>query len=173
MRHIRMAPMTAAVFHRSLFHEVGLLDESFESYLEDVDFALRCAAAGHDGIFVPEAIARHQGSATSGRWHKDTVRLISRNQVLLARKHFGGQPVWPIVAGQVLWGIIALRHGRFISYLHGKMEGFWVPSVVRAQVQSQEAFTALLEQSERHIFDLQQQTGFDSYWRAYFWLLRP
>ncbi len=64
---IRMAPMTAALFHRTLFETVGLLDESFESYLEDVDFGLRCAVAGRSGIFVPQAVAYHRGSATGGR----------------------------------------------------------------------------------------------------------
>jgi hypothetical protein len=28
-----------------------------------------------------------------------------------------------------------------------------------------------VEASEAEILDLQQQTGFDWYWRAYFWLL--
>src|SRR5262249_50100567 len=41
-RNIRMASMTAAIFRADLFDELGLLDESFESYLEDVDFGIRC-----------------------------------------------------------------------------------------------------------------------------------
>jgi GT2 family glycosyltransferase len=173
MRRIHMAPMTAALFHRTLFDTVGLLDESFGSYLEDVDFGLRCALAGRGGVFVPQAVAYHRGSATAGRWHKDTVRFISRNQVLLARKHFRGQPVWPIVAGQLLWGLVAFRHGRFVSYLLGKMQGLGCAPAVGAKAQSPEIVRAVLEESERQIFDLQRQTGFDSYWRAYFWLLRP
>ncbi len=176
MRPIRMAPMTAALFHRTLFDTVGLLDESFGSYLEDVDFGLRCALAGRGGVFVPQAVAHHRGSATGGRWHKDTVRLISRNQVLLARKHLRGQPVWPIVAGQLLWGLVAFRHGRFVSYILGKMQGLGCgPAVganVGAKAQSPEIVRAVLEESERHIFELQRQTGFDRYWRVYFWLLR-
>src|SRR5580704_16573906 len=35
-RSIQLAPFTAAVFRAGLFERVGLLDESFESYLEDV-----------------------------------------------------------------------------------------------------------------------------------------
>src|SRR6185436_17929789 len=34
-RRIRMAPMTAAVFRRRLFDDVGLLEERFGSYMED------------------------------------------------------------------------------------------------------------------------------------------
>ena len=54
-----------------------LLDERFESYLEDVDFGLRCAEAGLSGLYVPDAVAYHQGSATLGRWHPETVRKIA------------------------------------------------------------------------------------------------
>lgn len=171
-RPIRIAPMTAALFRRSLFDTVGLLDESFGSYLEDVEFGLRCALAGYGGIFLPSAEAYHRGSATAGRWQKDTVRLISRNQVLLVRKYFHGQPLWPILVGQLLWGLVASRHGRFLSYLFGKVQGLQSSPVVGAKPQSPELVRALLEESERHIFQLQQQTGFDSYWRVYFWLSR-
>jgi hypothetical protein len=48
-RPIRMAPMTAAVFRRSLFAELGSLDEHFGSYLEDIDFGIRCALSGIEG----------------------------------------------------------------------------------------------------------------------------
>ena len=37
-REIRFAPFTAAIFRAELFQRVGLLDEEFESYLEDIDF---------------------------------------------------------------------------------------------------------------------------------------
>ena len=35
--------MTAAIFHRSVFEQIGLLETRFESYYEDVDFGVRCA----------------------------------------------------------------------------------------------------------------------------------
>ena len=75
------------------------------------------------GFIEPAAVAWHRGSATLGAWNSDTVRLIARNQVLLAAKYFRGQPRWPIVAGQLLWGFLALRHGRGLSYIRGKISG--------------------------------------------------
>src|SRR5260370_34314889 len=104
-----MAPMTAAVFRRGLFQEVRSLDERFESYMEDVDFGLRCTLAGREGTYVPAAVARHVGSATLGQWNKDTARLIARNQALLASKHFRAQPRWPIVAWQLSWQLQSRR----------------------------------------------------------------
>ena len=175
VRRIRLAPMTAAIFRRQLFRDVGLLDETFGSYMEDVEFGLRCAMAGREGLYVPSAIAYHRGSATLGGWSKDTVWRIARNQVLLAVKHFQGQPRWPIVAGQVLWGLLALRHGRGAAFLRGKLAGF--RDARRMERVSTNEYTSkdlarVLEASEANILALARETGFDSYWRAYFWLSR-
>jgi GT2 family glycosyltransferase len=122
-RTIYSAPWTAAIFRTGLFARVGLLDESFESYLEDVEFGVRCVLSGCAGVFVPTALAWHQGSATLGRWHPDTVRRISRNQVLLWARHYPARCLWPAVVAQALWGIVALRHGTALSWLRGKVEG--------------------------------------------------
>ena len=171
-RRIRMAPMTAALFRSRLFAETGSLDERFESYLEDADFGIRCAIHSRWGAYVPQAVAHHQASSTWGQWNKYSVRLIARNQVLLAAKYFGGLPRWPIVAGQLLWGIVALCHGCAGAYLQGKMAGMrlarTLPRPERASGKSIEAF---IGESESTILEIQRQTGFDRYWRAYFWLL--
>src|SRR5580698_2804047 len=126
-RNIQLAAFTGVVFRAGLFDRVGLLDEKFESYLEDVDFGLRCAVAGLSGVYVPQAVGYHQGSATLGRWHPDTVRKIARNQLLLVAKHYPPNWVlrygWPVFIAQTLWGFVALRHGALFSYLAGKVEG--------------------------------------------------
>jgi len=171
---IRMAPMTAAIFRKSLFTAVGPLDENFGSYLEDVDFGIRCALSDLPGEYIPAAVAYHRGSETWGAWNKDTVKRISRNQILLTVKHFGGQPLWPIVAGQLLWGLVALRHLRGVSYLRGKISGWKTArALYRKKITvPEDRISSLATTGEAQIFALQQQTGFDRYWRAYFWLLR-
>jgi len=174
-RRIRIAPMTAALFRRSLFREIGPLDERFVSYMEDTDFGLRCAIAGREGIYVPSAIAKHRGSATLGPWSFDTVRNISRNQVLLAAKHFRAQSRWPILAGQLLWGMLAFRHFRGWAYLAGKLSGWRAAGMVHWPIAANQdviRIRVILEASEKEIFGLERQTGFDAYWRIYFWLLR-
>ncbi|MBZ5633646.1 MAG: glycosyltransferase family 2 protein [Acidobacteriia bacterium] len=176
-RRIRMAPMTAALFRRRLFEEIGPLDEVFESYLEDVDFGIRCAIHDRWGLYVPAAIAYHQGSSTWGQWNKYSVRLIARNQLLLTAKYFRGLSRWPILAGQLLWGFVALCHGCAGAYLQGKVAGMRVARTLPAQrlaSRSTEALVkvgAFVRESERTILEIQRQSGFDRYWRAYFWLL--
>ena len=174
-RRIRFAPMTAAIFRTGLFAELGGLDESFGSYMEDVEFGLRCAVSGRDGVYVPAAVAYHQGSATLGMWNKATVWRIARNQVLLAAKHLSAQPRWPMVAGQLLWGLVAVRHGRGCTWLSGKLAGIRTARrMERVSVSAEKTnrVAAVLLASEENIRDLAQRTNLDSYWRAYFWLSR-
>ncbi len=170
-RAVRLAPFTAALFRAELFRRAGLLDERFESYLEDVDFGLRCAAQGLAGVYVPGAIAYHVGSATLGAWNPETVRRIARNQVLLVAKHFPEGWVrrygWAVLVAQSLWGLVAVRHGRGGAYLRGKWEGLQMYRETRGGGPAHDA-AGILEESERDILDLQRKTGFDWYWRLYF-----
>lgn len=175
-RRIRMAPFTAALFRAELFRRVGPLDERFESYLEDVDFGLRCAIQGYSGLYVPEAVARHAGSATLGAWHRDTVRRNARNQLLLVAKHYPARYFlrygWPVFVGQSLWGLVALRHGRGLAFLRGKLEGMALFRRVRREAKAgggrPTGLSRILERSESEIHELQRRTGFDPYWRLYF-----
>jgi len=169
-REISFPPFTAILIKAALFQLLGGLDERLESYLEDVDFGLRSASKGYTGRYVPGAVAFHEGSATLGAWNARTVRQIARNQILLIAKHY---PVgfiwkygWPIAVGQLLWGFVAIRHGAGIAYLRGKIEGLRLFHQFRGA--GENAIPQILGASERQIFDLQKQTGFDWYWRIYY-----
>ncbi len=124
---IAIAPGTACIFRRDVLERLRGFDESYESYLEDVDLGLRCLREGFTGVYVPDAVAYHHGSATLGQWYPRVVRLISRNQLFLIARHYDRalfrSCFWPILAGQLLWGLVALRHGRGLAWLRGKFEG--------------------------------------------------
>jgi GT2 family glycosyltransferase len=174
-RAIFSPPWTAALFRADVFTRAGLLEESFDSYLEDVDFGLRCAALGLKGRYVPEAIAWHRGSASLGRWHSETVRLIARNQVLLLARHYPQQllmeAAWPILVAQLLWGAVSLRHGRGFAWVRGKLQGLLRFSTCRANVRN---YTPELMQHLQHdetiIHEIQRDAGSDQYWKCYFFL---
>jgi GT2 family glycosyltransferase len=174
-REIRIAPMTAALFQKNLLCELGGLDERFGSYLEDVDFGLRCALAGRPGIYEPRALARHRGSATLGKWKNDTVFHIARNQVLLAKKHLHGQRYWNILVGQLLWGLLAVKNGCGLAFLKGKLAGLRDARGYKLEHHNEASryrLHAILQTSEESILALGRETGLDQYWRYYFWLSR-
>lgn len=162
---IAIAPGTACVFRRDVLDQLNGFDERYESYMEDVDLGLRCLRHGFQGVYVPDAIAHHHGGATLGRWSPRVVRLISRNQLMLISRHYDGSLLrscfWPIVAGQMLWGLVALRHGRGFSWLAGKIEGL---RDFRLEGKPAPALRAFLIASEREI----QRRATGPYWRWYF-----
>ncbi|MEZ5356327.1 MAG: glycosyltransferase family 2 protein [Bryobacteraceae bacterium] len=170
------APMTAALFRRTLFDRVGMLDEQFGSYLEDADLGIRCALAGCAGVYVPDAVAGHWGSATLGVWNPETVRLIARNQMLLVWKYrpngWLSRAGWSILVGQLLWGALAWRHaGRkgLQSWWRGKHEGLAARGRFphfRNRGEPDRLFAA----EQARILELQREGGADGYWRLYFLL---
>ncbi len=171
-RQIGFASFTAILLKSELFQEIGGLEERFESYLEDVDFGLRCALGEKKGTYVPAALSYHRGSATLGRWHGDSTRRMARNQVLLLAKHYPRSLLlqwwWPILAGQALWGLLAFRHGAGFAFCLGKWQGLRQFRAFRQQ--GQRELHSFLLHSEGEIRTLQQQNGWDFYWRMYFLL---
>jgi GT2 family glycosyltransferase len=171
-RRIWSAPFTAALFRTALFEKIGMLDERFESYLEDVDFGLRCARAECAGLYVPEAVAWHQGSATLGRWNAESTRLTARNQLFLVAKHYPARLrlryAWPIIVAQGLWGLVALRHGRGWAWMQGKLEGLRRSGEFR-NTSSSSAIAGILCQGELEIRRMAEPSR---YWKLYFMLTR-
>lgn len=97
------SPCAGAAFYRkSLFAEVGEFEESFRSYLEDLDLGLRARRCGHRALLIPTAIVYHRAASTElhdrpGKKPVDSserVRLIARNRLRLIARH------WP--AGFIL-----------------------------------------------------------------------
>jgi GT2 family glycosyltransferase len=174
-RTIWSAPWTAVLFRADTFARVGFLNEAFESYLEDVEFGIRCALHGVSGVYVPEAIAWHHGSAALGRWHRETVRLIARNQCYLVAMHYPARYFWRILIGQALWGMVAARHGAFLGWLRGKSQG--VRNLPRFRKQHSMSVTGVLDdwfcENEKLIRDYERSSGWHRYWRMYFLLTGP
>jgi GT2 family glycosyltransferase len=172
-RKIRMAPFTAALFRKELFERVGPLDETFESYLEDIDFGIRCARFGFAGVYVPEAVAFHRGSATLGRWHGETVRRMARNQVFLIAKHYPRgwwrRHGWHVLVGQSMWGAAAFRHAGLGAWIRGKWEGIRdYGKVAKAVPGGAPDMDRILREGDAFIAQLHRQFGWTRYWRLYF-----
>ena len=167
-RNITSPPWTAVLYRAEVFRQIGLLEESFESYLEDADFGLRCALRGIIGRYVPEAQAVHIGSAALGRWHPETVRRISRNQLLLAARYYSGRYVWPVIVAQLLWGALAMRQGHGLAWARGKWQG--IRGFQAARNKAYEKNAELLAQLLRSNEEFIRATSQDMYWRLYFLL---
>jgi GT2 family glycosyltransferase len=171
---VQFIPLTAALVDRSVFLEAGYLEERFESYLEDIEFFLRVALLGRSGLYVPAAVARHEGSATLGAWSPRMVELIARNQLLLVARHWPANWFlnygWPVLAGQCLWGLLACRRGAGAAWLRGKWSGIRMFRQYRSASSPADAanFERILFDSELRLRQLQRQMGPERFWSAYF-----
>jgi GT2 family glycosyltransferase len=165
-RRIDMGSLTAMLIRKDVFHRTGVLDTRYESYYEDVDFGLRCALAGYAGVYEPEAVGWHIGSATVGL--SRSTYLVSKNQVLLAKK-FGlaRLGLWNVVCGQALYTLSRLPQRTFVAALRGKWNG--VKEAGRRSTENVDLkdLTTVLLRSEKELLDVQRTVGFDLSWKLY------
>ena len=117
VKEIFSACAGAAMYKRSLLDEIGMFDDNFFAYMEDVDLAIRSRIYGYRNLLCPDAVVYHIGSATSGsRYNEFKVRLAARNNVWVVYKNL------PIPL-KVL-NFIFLFLGFFIKYLFFVKKGF-------------------------------------------------
>ncbi len=118
----------AAIYRKSVFSRIGLFDERHFAYLEDIDVGYRAMRHGYENWYIPQAIVRHAGSATSGSRHNAfKVRLAARNSVWLVKKNMPPAQIvfnLPYLAAgcAVKWGYF-LRKGLGKEYAEGILEG--------------------------------------------------
>jgi biotin carboxyl carrier protein len=72
---------------REFLHRVGPLDERFFAYYEDVDWCLRAHRSGLSVLYVPRALVWHPDPATRDEQNELVTYLMTRNSLLLLRKH--------------------------------------------------------------------------------------
>lgn len=78
----------AALYRKKIFKEIGLFDEGFFAYMEDIDVSYRANIYGYKNIYEPKAKVYHIGSATSGsKYNSFKVRLAAKNNVYVAYKN--------------------------------------------------------------------------------------
>ncbi len=85
---------TCAIFRRNAFEKVGLFDEEFFMYLEDMDWAIRACALGIRTVVVFDALAFHIGGGTAGGYYSEfSLFWIVRNQLFLIVKNISFEAI--------------------------------------------------------------------------------
>ncbi len=88
-------PLGAAMLARvEAIQQVGLLDEGFEMYAEEVDWAMRMRKAGWEIWCVPQAVVTHYGGASSRQAGERAERLKWLSRQRYYRKHYAPLKRW-------------------------------------------------------------------------------
>ena len=81
----------AGCYKRELFDRIGMFDEDFFAYFEDVDFSFRANWLGFRCLLVPNAVVYHKVAATSGadRQRREMFDIMRRrNYAFLIVKNY-------------------------------------------------------------------------------------
>jgi GT2 family glycosyltransferase len=88
LRDVARADGAALAVSRAAVERAGLLDPELFAYVEDVEWSLRIRRAGFGVVFVPDARARHKGSATTGgRASTTNLYYDTRNTIVVSERH--------------------------------------------------------------------------------------
>lgn len=118
----------AVAYRRAMLEDVGMFDERFFMYCEDVDLAFRAQYAGYRCVYAPRAVVRHRLSATGGgvlsSYHvaRNFVWLLARDLPGLAWRRYWALIFWAQMR-QMLGVLPHLREPAARARLRGQVAG--------------------------------------------------
>ncbi|MBK8659293.1 MAG: glycosyltransferase [Bacteroidetes bacterium] len=75
---------------KSVLDKVGLLDETFFMYGEDVDLSFRIVKAGYKNYYLADTTIIHYKGESTKKGSLNYVRVFYNAMIIFARKHFSG-----------------------------------------------------------------------------------
>lgn len=120
----------ASLYRVKTLQQIGLFDEDFFAYYEDVDLSFRAQLAGWRVYYAPTAIAYHQIGATSGKIKGFTTYQTIKNYPWLFWKNVPmGRPFWKILPRFTLayasFVASAIARGQFGAVGKGLLRTTW------------------------------------------------
>jgi len=126
-RPVQLLLGSALLFDTEVFKRIGLFDEQFFLYHEEVDLLFRAATGGIPTYFCPAAKVRHLGAYSSRNEPFLKTYWLRRNAVLFLRKHSASflhwTWFWATLTLSLLFNIARLRKGRCQAILAGIRDG--------------------------------------------------
>ncbi len=119
-----------------VFSDIGLFDEDFEMYVEDLDFCLRAMERGYRSFLIPSAMAEHKVSVSTGLSGSNLMTpyrayYYGRNMAMMVYKRKRGLALITCFLGQT---VILLPYYFMLMNLEGSKGSF--KHYVRGYVQA-------------------------------------
>ncbi|NJB85729.1 GT2 family glycosyltransferase [Lewinella marina] len=97
--------------------KVGLLDEAFFMYGEDIDLSYRLTQGGYRNYYYPGTSIIHYKGESTKRGSLNYVRVFYQAMVIFARKHFVGPGAW--------WLVLMMRLAIYLRALLTVVANAW------------------------------------------------
>lgn len=82
------------LIRKKVLDEVGLLDETFFMYGEDIDLSFRIIQAGYKNYYYPHTRIIHYKGESTKKGSLNYVRMFYRAMAIFYKKHFGSSKAW-------------------------------------------------------------------------------
>ena len=119
----------AALYRRSMLDEIGLFDEDFFLYMEDVDLAFRVRLGGWKCVYVPSSRVVHIHGGTAGFKSELATYYGNRNLLWIVCKNYHVRTIllcfpWLVIRNSAdiffYW-----KNGMLLTILRAKKDSIW------------------------------------------------
>lgn len=118
----------AILVKREVFEKIGLYDEEYFLYLEDLDFSVRALKAGFKIIYQPKAVVWHKNAQSGGFGSGIHDYFFTRNRLLFGSKYASIKTKFALLRESIrifLKGNSWQRKGVLDFYLRKLGKGSW------------------------------------------------
>ncbi len=141
----------AGLYRRDMLDQIGLFDEEFFAYADDVDLGLRGRLAGWGCVYVPTARVYHKYSSSTSAYSPLKAFLVERNRIWVLLKYY---PVEMILISPWVTGARLLLHlygalrGKGASARFSEQSSIWhaITVLIKAWYAALEAFPNIYKQ---------------------------
>ncbi|HYL92920.1 MAG TPA: glycosyltransferase family 2 protein, partial [Alphaproteobacteria bacterium] len=132
MREVSFVSGCAFLIKAEVVRKIGVMEEVYFHFYEDIEWTLRALQAGYKGIYVPKAVIWHKESYVTRKSHRKgfTEFYLARNSIIFARKRLPWQE-WPLkmsflgawMAQRTLLGLLSLDMEKVSALYRGIWNG--------------------------------------------------
>lgn len=87
IRRVSYAPTCFMLIEKSVFYDVGLMDEKYFVYYDDTDFVYRSQKLKKRLFYIPSSRMQHKESVSTGKRSDFFYKYIYRNRIYFISKH--------------------------------------------------------------------------------------
>lgn len=102
------ASASLIVYKKDIIQKIGLFDEDFFAYEEDVDLSFRLNKLGYKTLYIPKAISYHLGGGTSNRMGNFRTRMDTKNWIFLIIKNYSAIDLWSNITNIIFERLVNL-----------------------------------------------------------------
>jgi len=154
----------AALYRKELFDRIGLFDQDYFAYLEDVDLGLRAQSAGYKCLYLPKAIVYHLGCGTTGSGYSPlVVRLSSRNNVNTIVKNIPAPLLIKFLPQIIYWqafylAVVVVRGGQLLPWMRGMLSALaMLPRMLKKRQAINKTRVVSIDYLEKVIVDSEEE----------------